>query len=235
MILSVDKLWTHYGPVEALRGVTFEIEEGELVAIIGNNGAGKSTLLNTISGLVEPTSGSMTFLGKPLMKMQANDIVRLGIAQVPEGRRIFPSSSVYENLLAGAYIRTDNKSIQEDIMKFFEIFPVLGERKNQKAGYLSGGEQQMLAISRALMSRPKLLLLDEPSLGLAPVVVKDIYEIIRTIHEQGTTILLVEQNANVALQNVDRGYVMENGTLTLSGTAKELMSNEKLQKIYMGM
>lgn len=233
-MLKINDLHTHYGHIHALKGVSLRVKQGDIVALIGNNGAGKSTLLNTISGLVAPTSGSIEFMGKRIERLESDVIVRLGISQSPEGRRVFPQSSVSENLEMGAYIRCDQKDIRKDIDSMMERFPILGERKNQLAGTLSGGEQQMLTIARALMSRPKLMMLDEPSLGLMPTLVKEIFEIIKEIHEDGTTILLVEQNARKALAIADWAYVLETGEIVLEGPAPELRDTDQVRKAYLG-
>ena len=233
-MLNIKDLHTHYGHVRALKGVSLNVEEGEIVTLIGNNGAGKSTLLKTISGLVRPSSGSIEFRGQPIEELPSEDIVRLGISQAPEGRRVFPRSSVLENLEMGAYVRNDQKAIQQDIEAMMSRFPILGERKHQLAGTLSGGEQQMLTIARALMSRPRLMMLDEPSLGLMPTLVKEVFEIIKEIHAEGTTILLVEQNARKALAVADRGYVLETGNIVLYGAAEELRNNDEVRKAYLG-
>ena len=227
---------TFYGNIQALKGVTLDIEKGEIVTLIGANGAGKSTTLMSISGLVPPRSGEVLFEGTSIYRMSANQIVAKGICQVPEGRRIFPYLTVVENLDMGAFLRNDKTEIAKDLEYVLDLFPILAERRNQAGGTLSGGEQQMLAISRALMARPRLLLLDEPSLGLAPLVVKRIFEIIQKINsENNTTIFLVEQNANLALKVAHRGYVMENGRITLSDTAEKLLANEAVRKAYLGI
>lgn len=233
-MLEITDLHTHYGHVHALRGVSLTVEEGDIVALIGNNGAGKSTLLNTISGLVRPSAGEIRFLGKDTTRAPSEQIVRLGISQAPEGRRVFPRSSVQENLEMGAYSRSDPQSVQQDIEAMMERFPILGERRGQMAGTLSGGEQQMLTIARALMSRPKLLMLDEPSLGLMPTIVRDIFKLIQEIHDDGTTILLVEQNARKALAIADRAYVLETGEVVLHGSARELQKSDQVRKAYLG-
>ena len=233
-MLRINDLHTHYGHVHALKGVSLEIEEGEIVTLIGNNGAGKSTLLKTISGLVRPSLGSIEFFDQRIDRLPSEEIVRLGISQAPEGRRVFPRSSVLENLEMGAYTRSDRKTIRQDIEAMMTRFPILRERKHQLAGTLSGGEQQMLTIGRALMSRPKLIMLDEPSLGLMPTLVKEIFEIIKEIHAEGTTILLVEQNARKALAVADRGCVLETGGIVLQGTAEELRDNDAVRKAYLG-
>jgi len=235
-MLKLNEINTYYGNIQALKGVTLEIKQGEIVTLIGANGAGKSTTLMSISGLVPPRSGGVEFEGQIITGMTPNDIVSLGICQVPEGRRIFPYLSVVENLDMGAFLRKDKSEISKDLDYVLELFPILAERRNQAGGTLSGGEQQMLAISRALMARPRLLLLDEPSLGLAPLVVKRIFEIIQKINaENNTTIFLVEQNANLALKVAHRGYVMENGKVTLSDTADNLLVNEEVRKAYLGI
>jgi branched-chain amino acid transport system ATP-binding protein len=233
-VLSIRDVHTHYGRVHALKGVSLEVEEGEIVALIGNNGAGKSTLLKTISGLVRPSSGSIEFLDQRIDGLPSEEIVRLGISQAPEGRRVFPRSSALENLEMGAYTRNDTRGVQRDIEAVMTRFPILRERKHQLAGTLSGGEQQMLTIGRALMSRPRLLMLDEPSLGLMPTLVKEIFEIIEEIHAEGTTILLVEQNARKALAVADRAYVLETGRIVLRGSAEELRNNDEVRKSYLG-
>jgi branched-chain amino acid transport system ATP-binding protein len=233
-MLSISDLNTHYGHIHALKGVSLNVQESEIVALIGNNGAGKTTLLKTISGLVRPTSGSIEFLGKQISELRSEDIVKLGISMAPEGRRLFPRSSVLVNLEMGAYVRNDHENIQRDIEGFLNQFPILRERKKQMAGTLSGGEQQILCIARALMSRPKLLMLDEPSLGLMPTLVTEIFQIIKQIHAEGTTVLLVEQNARKALGVVDRGYVLESGKIVIQGTAKELRNNDQVRKAYLG-
>ncbi|NPV69093.1 MAG: ABC transporter ATP-binding protein [Firmicutes bacterium] len=233
-MLAVNDLYVHYGAIEALRGVSLEVNQGEIVALIGSNGAGKSTLLKTISGLVRPTSGSIAYLGSKIDDKTPEQIVKMGISQAPEGRNVFPLSTVLENLLMGAFVRSDRDGVKRDVEKFMTRFPRLGERRNQLAGTLSGGEQQMLATSRALMSRPKLLLLDEPSMGLAPTLVKDVFRIIREIREEGTTILLVEQNALQALRIADRAYVLETGSIAMAGGARELLGSDLVRKAYLG-
>jgi branched-chain amino acid transport system ATP-binding protein len=235
-MLKLSDIKTYYGNIQALKGVSLEISAGEIVTLIGANGAGKTTTLMSICGVVPPRSGEVLFEGKPIHRMAPNDIVSLGICQVPEGRRIFPYLSVMENLDMGAFLREDADGIKTDMEYAFELFPILAERRHQAGGTLSGGEQQMLAISRALMARPRLLLLDEPSLGLAPLVVKRIFEIIRKINaENNTTIFLVEQNANLALKVAHRGYVMENGKITLTDTGANLLTNEDVKKAYLGI
>ncbi len=233
-MLEVKDLHVSYGGIRALRGVNLEVPDGKIVTLIGANGAGKSTLLRTISGLVKAESGSITYDGKELLGMPNNKILELGIAQVPEGRRVFTNLSVLENLKIGAYLRKDKAGIQKDIEWVYELFPRLQERSWQMAGTLSGGEQQMLAVGRALMSRPKLMMMDEPSLGLAPLVVKGIFEIIREINRQGVTVLLIEQNANMALKTADLAYVLETGEITLHGTGAELLTNEAVKRAYLG-
>jgi branched-chain amino acid transport system ATP-binding protein len=233
-MLTVDNINVYYGAIHALKGISIEVTEGEIVTLIGANGAGKSTILRTVSGLLKPKTGKIEFEGKSIGGSVAEAIVKMGISQVPEGRRIFANLTVLENLELGAYIRSDSKGIQEDMQKMFQRFPRLAERKSQVAGTLSGGEQQMLAMSRALMSRPRLLLLDEPSMGLAPLLVKEIFSIIKDINSAGTTILLVEQNAHMALSIAHKAYVLETGRITLSGTAKELSESEAVRKAYLG-
>jgi branched-chain amino acid transport system ATP-binding protein len=236
LMLKLKDINTFYGNIHALKGVDLEINQGEIISLIGANGAGKSTTLMTISGIVPARQGTVTFLGEDITRVAANRIVEKGMVQVPEGRRIFPYLSVAENLDMGAFLRKDKEGIKQDIEYVYELFPVLANRRNQAGGTLSGGEQQMLAISRALMARPKLLLLDEPSLGLAPIIIKQIFDIIKRINvEQKTTIFLVEQNANLALKASHRGYVMENGVITLSDTGTNLLINEDVKKAYLGM
>ena len=235
-MLKANDIHTFYGNIEALKGVSIEISKGEIITLIGANGAGKSTTLMSICGITPPRMGEITFLDEPITGVKPNKIVSMGICQVPEGRRIFPYLSVTENLDMGAFLRNDKNEIKQDIEYVFELFPILAERRHQAGGTLSGGEQQMLAISRALMTRPQLLLLDEPSLGLAPLIVKQIFEIVKKINaENNTTIFLVEQNANLALQVAHRGYVMENGRIVLTDSAKNLLSNEEIRKAYLGM
>ena len=233
-LLKVDNINVFYGNIHAVKDVSFEVNEGEIVTLIGANGAGKSTTLRTISGLLKPKTGSITFLGQNIEGVRAHEIVKKGISQVPEGRRVFAEMTVMENLDLGAFVRKDKAGIQQDLKHVFELFPRLEERKNQSAGTLSGGEQQMLAMGRALMSRPKLLLLDEPSMGLAPLLIKEIFNIIVDINKSGTTVLLVEQNANMALSIANRAYVLETGRITLSGSAKELAASEDVRKAYLG-
>ena len=225
-----------YGAVQALREVSLRVDEGEIVTLIGANGAGKSTTLMAISGIVPPRRGEILFAGRPIHGLAPDRIVRLGICQVPEGRRIFPELTVAENLDMGAFLRRDRQGIERDREELYELFPILHQRRHQPGGNLSGGEQQMLAISRALMARPRLLLLDEPSMGLAPLVTRQIFEIITTMtRERSTTVFLVEQNANLALQTADRGYVLENGRIALQGQAQALLNNENVQKAYLGI
>ena len=235
-MLKLNDIHTYYGNIQALKGVSLEISKGEIVTLIGANGAGKTTTLMSICGIVPPRGGEIFFDDEPIHHVTPNQIVAKGICQVPEGRRIFPYLSVLENLDMGAFLRVDKENIKKDLDYVFELFPILAERRGQAGGTLSGGEQQMLAISRALMARPRLLLLDEPSLGLAPLVVKRIFEIIRKINaENNTTIFLVEQNANLALKVAHRGYVMENGRITLSDTAENLLTDEDVRKAYLGI
>lgn len=233
-MLKVDNINVYYGAIHALKGISIEVNEGEIVTLIGANGAGKSTTLRTISGLLKPKNGDITFEGQSIAGMAAHHIVKKGISQVPEGRRVFAHMSVLENLELGAYVRTDAKGIKEDMDKVFTRFPRLAERRSQLAGTLSGGEQQMLAMGRAMMSRPRIMLLDEPSMGLAPLLVKEIFSIIKDINESGTTVLLVEQNANMALSIAHKAYVLETGRITLAGTAKELAASEEVRKAYLG-
>ena len=233
-MLKVENINVYYGAIHALKGISVEVNAGEIVTLIGANGAGKSTILRTISGLLRAKTGDISFEGHSIANMAAEEIVRKGISQVPEGRRIFANMTVSENLEMGAYIRSDKSGIRKDIDKVFERFPRLGERRTQVAGTLSGGEQQMLAIGRGLMSQPKLMLLDEPSMGLAPLLVKEIFSIIQEINAGGTTILLVEQNAHMALSIAHKAYVLETGQITLSGTAKELSESEAVRKAYLG-
>ena len=233
-LLKVENLNVYYGVIQALKGISFEVNEGEIVSLIGANGAGKTTTLHTITGLVHPKSGSVLYKGQELTHVPAHKIVSMGMVHVPEGRRIFQELTVYENLLMGAYSIKDQQQFKEDLESAFERFPRLAERRRQIAGTLSGGEQQMLAMSRALMSRPKLLMLDEPSMGLAPILVDQIFEIIKELNKAGTTILLVEQNASKALEISDRAYVLETGSVTLSGTGSELANSSEVQKAYLG-
>lgn len=233
-MLKIDNIDVYYGAIHALKGISLEVNEGEIVTLIGANGAGKSTTLRTISGLLKPKTGSITFLGQSIAGVRAHEIVKKGISQVPEGRRVFAEMTVMENLDLGAFVRKDKAGIQQDLKHVFDLFPRLEERKNQSAGTLSGGEQQMLAMGRALMSRPKLLLLDEPSMGLAPLLIKEIFNIIVDINKSGTTVLLVEQNANMALSIANRAYVLETGRITLSGKAQDLAASEDVRKAYLG-
>lgn len=233
-LLEVDSIHTFYGAIEALKGITLEVNEGEIVTLIGSNGAGKSTTLRSISGLTPPREGSIKFDGQEIGETPPQDIVQLGISQAPEGRKIFPRMTVRENLELGAYLRRDTDQIHSDMDRVFELFPRLKEREKQKAGTMSGGEQQMLAIGRALMADPKLLLLDEPSMGLAPILVERIYDTVREINNQGTTILLVEQNANYALEVSQRAYVLETGTVALTDESDKLRENPEVQKAYLG-
>ncbi|MEG1790355.1 MAG: ABC transporter ATP-binding protein [Oscillospiraceae bacterium] len=231
-MLSIKDLKVNYGGIEAVKGVSFDVPEGDIVTLIGANGAGKSSTLRAIAGLVKPKSGSITFLGAELIGKDPTDIVKKGVTLVPEGRRIFPDLTVLENLRVGAYLRKDD--LTEDINWVYDLFPRLKERAWQAGGTLSGGEQQMLAVGRALMSRPKLMMMDEPSLGLAPLIVRDIFSIIKEINKRGVTILLIEQNANMALKIADTGYVMETGRVILSGPGRELLTNEAVKAAYLG-
>ena len=231
-MLSIKDLQVHYGGIEAVKGISFDVSEGEIVTLIGANGAGKSSVLRSIAGLVKPSGGSITFCGDNITGRDSTVIVKRGITLVPEGRKIFPNLTVLENLKIGAYMRSDD--ISEDIQWVYDLFPRLRERSWQAGGTLSGGEQQMLAVGRALMARPKLIMMDEPSLGLAPLVVRDIFEIIHQINRQGVSILLIEQNANMALKVADSAYVMETGCITLSGAGRELLNNEAVKKAYLG-
>jgi len=233
-MLRVENIDVHYGNIHAIKDLSFEVKQGEVVTLIGANGAGKTTILKTISKLMDPTKGTITFDGNPLSKMAPHDMVYAGMAHVPEGRRVFARMSVEENLQMGAYSRKDKKNLQQDLEMVFGYFPRLKERMSQAAGTLSGGEQQMLAIGRALMSKPKLLLMDEPSMGLAPLLVQEIFNIIETIKATGTTILLVEQNANQALQVADRAYVLETGKIIKSGDADALLEDDTIKKAYLG-
>jgi branched-chain amino acid transport system ATP-binding protein len=233
-MLNIDNLTVSYGGIEALRGVSLNVEEGKIVTLVGANGAGKSTMLRSIVGLVKPKGGTISYMNKNIINKKTKDMVKGGIMLVPEGRRVFSNLTVLENLKIGAFIRKDDKNIKSDIEWVYSLFPRLKERSWQLAGTLSGGEQQMLAVGRALMSRPKLLMMDEPSLGLAPLVVKDIFSIIKEIHKQGVTILLIEQNANAALHIADFGYVIETGRIALKGTGSELLLNEDVKKAYLG-
>ena len=234
MLLKLENIKTYYGNIRALKGISLEVDESEIVSLIGGNGAGKSTTLMTISGVLTPLEGDVLYKGQSIAAVRPDNIVQMGVCQVPEGRMIFPLLSVSENLDLGAYLRRDRDGIKKDFERVFNLFPILRERRKQAGGTLSGGEQQMLAIGRALMGQPKLLLLDEPSLGLAPILVDSIFETIRRINKQGTTILLVEQNAQLALQFSHRGYVIETGKIVLSDTSSELLENEQVKKAYLG-
>ena len=233
-LLEVKNLEVHYGVIKALKDVSFEVNEGEIIALIGANGAGKTTTLQTISGILPVTSGNIILNGQDITKIPAHKIVRLGISQVPEGRRVFSQLSVLDNLKMGAYIRNDKEQIEADLEKIYKRFPRLCERKNQLAGTLSGGEQQMLAMGRALMSNPKILLLDEPSMGLSPILVSEIFDIIKSINESGVTVLLVEHNAKKALSIANRAYALETGTVVVSGNAADLINDDKIKKAYLG-
>lgn len=233
-MLEIKNLAVAYGGIEALKGISLEVEEGKIVTLVGANGAGKSTMLRSIVGIVKPKSGTITYNGKNLLAEKSHNIVKTGITLVPEGRRIFPDLTVFENLKIGAYTRKNEKEIKRDYEWVFSLFPKLKEREWQLAGTLSGGEQQMLAVGRALMSKPKLLMMDEPSLGLAPLIINDIFNIIKEINKLGVTILLIEQNANAALKIADVGYVMETGRITMKGTGRELLTNEEIRKAYLG-
>ena len=228
-MLTIKDLEVYYGVIQAIKGVSFEVNQGEVIALIGANGAGKTTILHTITGLLAPKNGSVVFEGKELTKMPAHKIVSLGMAHVPEGRRVFADLSVYENLRMGAYTRKDRNEIEETLEKVYQRFPRLKERRNQMAGTLSGGEQQMLAMGRALMSKPKILLMDEPSMGLSPIMVNEIFSIIQEVSDSGTTVLLVEQNAKKALSIADRGYVLETGNIVLEGKASDLLNNDSIK------
>ena len=233
-MLEIKDLYVRYGMIEAIKGISFEVRDGEIVTLIGSNGAGKTTTMHAISGLLKPASGSIMLDGVELTKTPNHKIVSMGLAQVPEGRRVFAQQTVEENLLLGAYARKDKDGIQKDLEHVYDLFPRLLERKKQLAGTLSGGEQQMLAMARALMSRPKILLMDEPSMGLSPLLVKEIFHIIQDINNDGTTILLVEQNAKMALAIADRAYVLETGKISLEGTGEELSASEEVRKAYLG-
>lgn len=234
MLLEVKNLKVKYGEITALHGVSLSAEEGKLTTLLGSNGAGKSTLVKALSGQLKPASGEVIFNGEDITGKSTHEIVKRGIIQCPEGRRVFPQQSVYENLKMGAFTRSDKKEIEEDIEKYFDLFPVLRERKNQKAGLLSGGEQQMLALSRALMARPKLLMLDEPSMGLAPIIVKEVFSIVETIKQSGTTMLLIEQNAKQALKISDYCYILDIGRIVTSNDAQSLLNDETVQRAYFG-
>lgn len=233
-MLEVKDLQVYYGVIQALKGISFEVNKGEVIALIGANGAGKTTTLQTLTGILPAKAGSITFEGKDITKIPAHKIVEMGMAHVPEGRRVFADMSVYENLLMGAYTRKDKNEIQESLEMVYKRFPRLEERKNQRAGTLSGGEQQMLAMGRALMSKPSIILMDEPSMGLSPIFVNEIFNIIEEVSKSGTTVLLVEQNAKKALSIADRAYVLETGKVTLSGVADDLLNDESVQKAYLG-
>ena len=233
-MLSVKDLHVFYGVIQAIKGISFEVEQGEVIALIGANGAGKTTILHTVSGLITPKNGEIIFEDKVITKMPAHKIVSLGMAHVPEGRRVFSELTVLENLKMGAYTRKDKQEIQDTLKMVYSRFPRLEERKNQEAGTLSGGEQQMLAMGRALMSHPKIILMDEPSMGLSPIFVSEIFDIIKEISKSGTTVLLVEQNAKQALSIADRAYVLETGNIVLEGNAKELMNDDSIKKAYLG-
>ena len=234
-LLELEGVDAFYGRIQALRGVTIKVERGEVVTLIGSNGAGKTTTLRTISGLMHPHSGTVTFDGQDISRTRPSRIVELGICQSPEGRRLFPRMSVLDNLFMGAYSRNDKPGITSDMERVFQLFPRLQERRTQIAGTLSGGEQQMLAMGRALMAKPKVLMLDEPSLGLAPILQETIFSIVREINAQGTTVMLVEQNANKALEVANRGYVLESGVIVQTGSGRELLASEEVQKAYLGM
>ena len=233
-MLEVKDLQVYYGVIQALKGISFHVNQGEVIALIGANGAGKTTTLQTLTGILSPKSGSIVFEGKDLTRTPAHKIVEMGMAHVPEGRRVFADMSVYENLLLGAYTRKDRAEIAESLASVYKRFPRLEERKGQRAGTLSGGEQQMLAMGRALMSRPRIILMDEPSMGLSPIFVNEIFDIIREVSESGTTVLLVEQNAKKALSIADRAYVLETGSITMDGKAEDLLNDEAVQKAYLG-
>ena len=233
-MLEIKDLEVYYGMIQAIKGISFEVNEGEVIALIGANGAGKTTILHTISGLIVPKKGSITFEGQEITKIPAHKIVENGLAQVPEGRRVFPSLSVLQNLKLGAYTRKDKKEIDDTLKMIYERFPRLEERKNQSAGTLSGGEQQMLAMGRALMSKPRIILMDEPSMGLSPIFVNEIFDIIKQVSASGTTVLLVEQNAKKALSIADRGYVLETGKIVKEGKASDLLNDEAVKKAYLG-
>lgn len=233
-MLKVENLVVKYGMIEAIKGISFEVQDGEIVTLIGSNGAGKTTTMQTISGLLKPAQGAVYLDGVDITKIPPHKIVPMGLAQVPEGRRVFAQQTVAENLELGAYTRKDKEGIEEDLKKVFELFPRLEERKTQLAGTLSGGEQQMLAMARALMAKPKIMLMDEPSMGLSPLLVREIFRIIEDINKTGTTVLLVEQNAKMALAIADRAYVLETGKITLEGTGEELSASEQVRKAYLG-
>ena len=233
-MLEVKDLEVYYGVIQAIKGISFHVDKGEIIALIGANGAGKTTTLHTVTGLISPKNGHVLFEGKDITKVPAHKIVSMGMAHVPEGRRVFAELSVYENLKMGAYTRKDKNEIEESLKNVYKRFPRLEERKNQMAGTLSGGEQQMLAMGRALMSKPKIILMDEPSMGLSPIMVNEIFDIIRSVSESGTTVLLVEQNAKKALAIADRAYVLETGKIVLEGKAKDLLEDDSIKKAYLG-
>ena len=233
-MLEVKDLEVYYGMIQAIKGISFHVDKGEVIALIGANGAGKTTTLHTVTGLLSPKSGHVIFEGKDITKVPAHKIVSMGMAHVPEGRRVFAELSVYENLKMGAYTRKDKNEIEESLKNVYKRFPRLEERKSQMAGTLSGGEQQMLAMGRALMSKPKIILMDEPSMGLSPIMVNEIFDIIRSVSESGTTVLLVEQNAKKALSIADRAYVLETGKIALEGKAKDLLEDDSIKKAYLG-
>ena len=233
-MLEVKDLEVYYGVIQAIKGVSFHVDQGEVIALIGANGAGKTTILHTVTGLLAPKKGSVYFEGKEITKMPAHKIVSLGMAHVPEGRRVFAELSVYENLKMGAYTRKDRSEIEATLEKVYERFPRLKERRNQMAGTLSGGEQQMLAMGRALMSKPKIILMDEPSMGLSPILVNEIFDIIQEVSNSGTTVLLVEQNAKKTLSIADRAYVLETGKISIEGKAKDLLEDDSIKKAYLG-
>lgn len=233
-MLKVDNLSVNYGVIQAVNNISFEVHEGEVVSLIGANGAGKTTILRTLSGLIQASQGTIAYLGENIERVSAKKIVEKGLVHVPEGRHVFKGMSVQENLDLGAYLRKDKKGIQKDLREIFQLFPILEQRKNQDAATLSGGEQQMLAMGRALMARPKLLLLDEPSMGLAPIFIKEIFNIVQNIQKQGTTVLLIEQNAHAALSISDRGYVLETGKVVLTGAGETLLASPEVQRAYLG-
>lgn len=233
-MLEVKDLQVYYGVIQAIKNISFNVEEGEIIALIGANGAGKTTILNTITGLIAAKNGEVLYDGENLQKVTAHKIVSMGIAHVPEGRRVFSQLTVYENLLMGAYTRSDKDEVEDSLQNAFKSFPRLEERKKQMAGTLSGGEQQMLAMGRALMSKPRIVLMDEPSMGLSPILVEEVFDIIQAINKSGTTVLLVEQNAKKALSIADRAYVLETGNIVLEGDAKKLMNDESVKKAYLG-
>ena len=235
VILKLSNIESYYGPIMAIRGISLEVPRGKIVTVLGANGAGKTTVLKTISGILDPQKGSIEFLGKPIQRMEADKIVRLGLSHVPEGREVFPFLSVRENLMMGAFARSDRDAVAADLERIYGYFPVLKARLDQRAGLLSGGEQQMLAISRAFMSRPKLLLLDEPSMGLAPILIQQIFDIVVEINQQGTTVLLVEQNAQQALSRAHRAYVLETGRIVKEGTGAELLNDPAVKDAYLGV